>query len=192
MSAGEPQLLACDLFEAIEVDSFSATSADDAIGPVTRQFGGIDVDLNAMYAEQLGVFELAVGEHLLLALTLDLGVKLTGEVAGVFQRDDADTSVAREIDEGGSHLAPVTELQGAFSEAASGDHADGSGCAAIDLNEGDEPLAVGPEGVFDVQGFEAQDGHADAENLAGAHVTMGGFGALEQGFEGVDHHQQIR
>ena len=93
-----------------------------------------------------------------------------------------------EVDEGGGHLAPVAELEGALAEAAAGDDGDGVGGAAVDLDEGDEAFAVGIDeafGVVDAEALAAEHGHADAEDLAGAEVAVGDFGFAEEGVEGL-------
>ena len=92
-----------------------------------------------------------------------------------------------EVDEGGGHLAPVAELEGAFAEAAAGDDGDGVGGAAVDLHEGDEALAVfGGEaaaGVFYAEALAAEQGHANAEDLAGTEVAVGDLCFVEEVFE---------
>ena len=187
MGAGDAQLLACDLFEAIKVDAFSTTRTDHAIGSVAGEFGGLHADLDRLQAEEMGVIELAIGEHLLLTLVFNFGVEFAGEVARGFESDDADAFASREVDKGGGHLAPIAKLEGSLAEAAAGDHADGVGGAAIDFHEGDEALAVGAERVVDAEILEAEEGHTDPEYLASAHVPVGGLGALEEGVEGIDH-----
>ena len=192
MCATQAELLAGKFLVPTEVDAFSTAGADDAIGFVTGQFGWIDVDAHAIDTEQTRVIEFAIREHLLFAFAFDFGVKLASEIARSFKCDDADAGILREIDEGSGHFAPVAEFQGAFAEAAPGDHADGVGGAAVDLDEGDEALAVGTERIFDTESFEAEEGHAHAEDLAGAYVAVGGFGALKEALERIDHPHQIR
>src|SRR5258708_3533391 len=78
-----------------------------------------------------------------------------------------------QIDEGCGHLSPVAEFQGALSEAASGDHGDGVGGAAVDFDEGDEALAVFfiTARILDAQLLEAQHGQAHAEYLPGTEMA---------------------
>ena len=92
-----------------------------------------------------------------------------------------------QVDEGGRHLAPVAELQGALAEAAAGDDGDGVGGAAVDLDEGDEALAVAARGrgVVDAEALAAQHSHADAEHLAGAEMAVGDLGFAEEVVEGL-------
>ena len=113
-------------------------------------------------------------------------VELAGALLGGFQCGDADGSVpVAEVDEGCGHLAPVAELQRSFAEAAAGDDGDGVGGAAVDLDEGDEALAVGAFGVVDAEALAAQHGHADAKDLAGAEVAVGDFCFAEECVEGL-------
>ena len=92
-----------------------------------------------------------------------------------------------EVEEAGGHLAPVAELEGALAEAAAGDDGDGIGGAAIDLDEGDEALAVGAvhqaAGVVDAQHAAAQHGHADSKYLPGAEMAVGDLSFAQQAVE---------
>ena len=62
---------------------------------------------------------------------------------------NANGFAGTDVDEGGGHLAPVAELEGALAEAAAGDDADGVGGAAVDFDEGDEAFAVVAARVVD-------------------------------------------
>ena len=84
-----------------------------------------------------------------------------------------------EVEEGRGHLAPVAEFQGSLTEAAAGYHGYGVGGAPVDLDEGDQALAVCALGVVDAEAFAAEHGHAHAEDLARAEVTVGYFGFAE-------------
>ena len=83
-----------------------------------------------------------------------------------------------EINESGGHFSPVAEFEGALAEAASGDYRDGVGGAAVDFDESYEALAVFfvAARVFYAELGQAEHGHADAEDLAGAKVAVGEFG----------------
>ena len=184
---------------AVVVDAFAADFAGDAGGFVAGHLAGVDGDGDPLFAEEICVGEFAVGEHLLLVLVFDVGVEVAGALLGGFEGGDADGFVdggvalwrerRSQIDEGGGHLAPVAELDGALAEAAAGDDGDGVGGAAVDLDEGDEALAVfGIDeafGVVDAEALAAEHGHADAEDLAGAEVAVGDFGFAEEGVEGL-------
>ena len=56
-----------------------------------------------------------------------------------------------EVDKRRSHLAPVAKLQRALTQSASGDDADGIGGAAVDFDEGDQPLAILSARVIDAR-----------------------------------------
>ena len=94
-----------------------------------------------------------------------------------------------EIDEGSGHLAPVAEFERAFADASAGDHPDGVGGAAIDLDEDDGTLAVrvqfsGVEelaaGLIDAEAAKGELGHAHTEDLTGAEMAVSTFGFPEQ------------
>src|SRR5260370_11965080 len=93
------------------------------------------------------------------------------------------------MDEGGGHVGAVAELDGALAKAAGGDDGDGVGGAAVDLDEGDEALTVfGIDeafGVVDAEALAAEHGQADAEDLTGAEMAVGGFSFAEEGVEGL-------
>ena len=147
------------------------------------------------------VGEVAVGLHL-LGVLFEVGVEFAGAVLGSLEGYDAESFVAVvgeglvEVDEGGGHLAEVAELEGALADAGGGDDGDGIRGTAIDFDEDDEALAVGVEravgegagaGVVDAEAREGEHGHADAEDLAGAEMAVGGFGFVEEGVEGCGH-----
>lgn len=152
-------------------------------------------DLYPLLAEEVGFRHLAIGEHLLLVLVVDVRVEIAGTLLGAFECGDTDAFVDGrvafgsdrlfEVDEGGGHLAPVAELEGSFAEAASGDDGYGVGGAAVDLDDGDEAFAVGGAGLGDAEEFAAEDGHAHAEDLTGAEVAVGDLCLAEQLVKGV-------
>ena len=94
---------------------------------------------------------------------------------GTFAGGEANGAAGFQIDERRGDLAPVAKLEGALAEAASGDDADGVGHAAVDFDIGDEALAVFAVRVVEAEQFEAEHGHADAEDLSGADVSVGNF-----------------
>ena len=193
---------------AVVVDAFSALVAGDAGGFVAGHLAGVEGNLDPLFGEEVFDGQLAVGEHLLLILVGYVRVKVAGALLGRLAGGDADGFVGGvgvgegrcegwvnqrvQVDEGGGHFAPVAEFEGSFAEATAGDDADGVGGAAVNLEEGDEALAievggaVGERfglGVRDAQALEAKDGHADAEDLAGAEVAVGQFGLADEGVE---------
>src|SRR5260370_21710039 len=144
---------------AVVVDAFAALGAGDAGGLVAGHLAGVKGDADPLLGEEVGVGEFAVGEHLLLVLVFDVGIEIAGALLGGLEGGDADGLIGggfafgvkrgvegrdrrSQIEEGGGHLAPVAELEGALAQAAAGDHGDGIGGAAIDLDEGDQALAV--------------------------------------------------
>ncbi len=48
-----------------------------------------------------------------------------------------------------------------------------------------EPLAVFAVGIVDAEQFQAQHGHAHAEHLPGAQMSVGHFGVAQQFVEGL-------
>jgi CBS domain-containing protein len=114
---------------------------------------------------------------------VDRSVQLRGERRGEARQ------TRTQIDESSGHFAPIVKLDGALAEAASCDNGDGVCGAAVDLNEGDQALAVfwidETFRVADTEAFAAKHSHANAENLAGAKVAVGDFGFAEKGFEGL-------
>jgi hypothetical protein len=158
---------------AVIVDAFTAAGADDAGGFVAGHLAGMQGDADPLLGEEVGVGQFAVGEHLLLVLVFDVGIEVAGPLFGGLAGGDADGAVGGEIDEGGGHLAPIAELEGTFAEAATGNDGNGVSGATIDLDEGDEALAVGAFGVFDAEAGATEHGQADAEDLSGAEVAVG-------------------
>ena len=75
-----------------------------------------------------------------------------------FFRGDADRFAGVHVHECGGHFAPVAEFQGALAEAASGDHGDRVGGAAVDFDECDEALAVFAARIVDAELLQAEHG----------------------------------
>ncbi len=107
-----------------------------------------------------------------------------GELFRGLAGGDTEGTIAGQIDEGGGHLAPVAEFESALTETAPGDDPDRVGSAAVDLDEGDQALAVAATGLVDAETPAAEHSHTDAENLPGAEVTVRGFGHGQQIVEG--------
>jgi len=194
------------LDEAVEVDAFAAEGAGYALAFEAGELAGWERDADPVGAEEVGVGEFAVGLHL-LGVFFEGGVELFGAGLGGLEGDDAEAFVGVEVergvevDEGGGHLAEVAKLEGAFADAAAGDDADGVGGAAVDFDEGDEALAIGVEvsvgegagaGVVDAELAEGEHGHADAEDLAGAEMSVGYFGVVEEVVELRGHTSMVR
>ena len=81
-----------------------------------------------------------------------------------------------EIDEGRGHLAPVAELERALAQPAAGHHADRVGGAAVDLDKGDQALAIAAARLLDAQASAAQHRHAHTQDLSRAKMAVGDFG----------------
>jgi hypothetical protein len=197
VGAGEAEALALLFNEAVEVDAFAAAGAGYSLTFVAGEFAGGKRDADPCGGEEVVVGEVAVGLHL-LRVFVEVGVELAGAGLGGFESYDAESFVVVcfefvvEVDEGGGHLAEVAMLEGALAETAAGDYGDGVCGTAVDLDEGDQALAVGVEGavgeealagVVDAETREGEHGHADAEDLAGAEMAVGDFGFVEERVE---------
>ncbi len=69
---------------ALEVDALAALRADDALALVAGKFFRRHRDLHPLHGEQVLVRHLAVGQHLLLVLVLDLRMHLPRQRLGAF------------------------------------------------------------------------------------------------------------
>ncbi len=180
---------------AVIVDAFAALRAGDAGGFVPGHLARVNGDGNPLFTEEVCVGEFAVGEHLLLVFVFDVRVEVAGALFGRLESGDAKGFVdggvplgregRGEIDEGCGHLAPVAKFDGALAEAAAGDDGDGVGGAAVDLDIGDEALAVDALWVVDAEAFAAEHSHAYAKDLASAQVAVGDFSFAEECVEGL-------
>ena len=83
------------------------------------------------------------------------------------------------VDKRGCDFSPVAKFERALAQPAAGDHRNSIGSAAVDLNEGDEALAVFAEGIVDSEFDEAQHRQPDTEHLSGAEVPVCSFGIAE-------------
>ncbi len=93
------------------------------------------------------------------------------------------------LDKSCRNFSPVAELQGTLAQSASGDHSNRVSGAAIDLDEGDEPLAVFliAARIFDAKFHQAQHRQSHAEDLSGAEMSVSLFGVVKifvEGFHG--------
>jgi hypothetical protein len=207
VGAGEAEAFTIAVDEAVEVDAFAATGAGYALAFVAGELAWRERDADPLGGEELVVGELAVGLHL-LGVFFEVGVEFAGAGLGGFEGYDAKGFVVVlvgvvgvvefffEVDEGGGHLAEVAELEGAFADAAAGDHGDGVGGAAVDFDIGDEALAVKVEGtvgenagtgIVDAETRESEHGHADAEDLASAEMPVGEFGFVKESVKRGGH-----
>src|SRR5215470_17037039 len=77
------------------------------------------------------------------------------------------------------HLAPVSEFECALAQAATRHHTNRVGRAAVNLNKGDQPLAVRASRIVDPQLLEAKHRHAYTENLPGTQMSVSLLGFPE-------------
>ncbi len=117
---------------------------------------------------------------------LELGEHFASGLLGGFFGGDSYGAAGFEVDESGGDFAPVAEFEGTLAEAAVGHERDGIGDAAVDLDVGDEPLALG-DGVVNAEFAQAEHGEAHAKDLPGAQMAVGLCGEVEvfgKGFHG--------
>lgn len=169
----------------VVVDALAAQGADDALGFITRHLAGVERNGDPLVAEEFGIGQFAVGEHLLLVLLLNMRIEFSGPLFRGFESGDTDRLTGLEIEEGCRHLAPVTKFEGAFAEAAASHDGDGIGRATIDLDEGYESLAIGTFGIADAEPLAAEHGHANAQDLPGTKMTVGDLRFLQQFIEAL-------
>src|ERR1700733_4430924 len=67
---------------AVVVDAFAAESAGDAGGFVAGHLARVDGDGDPLFAEEVGIGHLAVGEHLLLILVFYLRIEFASALFG--------------------------------------------------------------------------------------------------------------
>jgi hypothetical protein len=100
---------------------------------------------------------------------------LLRQYLGAFGRRDADCFAGFEVDKSRGDFSPIAKFEGALTQSAAGDDSDGIGHTAVNLNEGNQALAILAVGIVKAEQLEAKHGHANAEYLAGAQVSMGYF-----------------
>src|SRR5206468_6708572 len=127
---------------ALEVDAFAAFLADDALALEPGKILRPQLYFHVLHIEKVLLAHLAISEHLLLVLALDLRMHLARQRLRRLTRRDAHSLAALYIDEGCGELAPIAKLQRALSQPAPGHDRDRIGCAAVDLDERHQPLAM--------------------------------------------------
>jgi hypothetical protein len=105
---------------------------------------------------------------------------LASQSLGALTGGDAHGASRVQIDERGGDFAPIAELEGTLSQTASGYDSDGVGHASIDLDVCDEALAVFPVWIVESEQLESEHGHAHAEYLPGAKVSVGYFSVAKK------------
>ena len=89
VGAGEAEALVVAVDEAVEVDAFVAAIAGDAGAFVAGKLAGGERDADPLGAEEVFVWEFAVGLHLLRVL-FEIGVEFAGAVFGGLEGYDAE------------------------------------------------------------------------------------------------------
>ena len=84
-----------------------------------------------------------------------------------------------QVDESRRHLTPVTELECALAQPASGDDADGVGHATVDLHIRHQPFAVFAVRVVEPKQLESEHRHPHAQHLPGTEMSVGKFGVAQ-------------
>src|SRR3982074_3156826 len=103
---------------------------------------------------------------------------------GRFLGRDADGFAPADIHKRRGNLSPVTKLQRALAQAATSDHRNSIGGAAVNLNEGDESLAVLAVWIVDSEFLQAEHREPHAENLPGTEMSVGLFSVADVFIEG--------
>ncbi len=120
----------------------------------------------------------------MLILVRKFGMHLAGQRLGRFFGSDADSFAAADIHKSCRNLSPITKLQSTFAQAATSYDGDSVGGTAVDLNEGDETLAVLAVRVIDAEFLQAEHREPDAKDLPGTEVSVGLFSVVEIFVEG--------
>jgi hypothetical protein len=169
--AGSAERAATDKNFALEIDPFAAFGTDYAGTFETGKVFGVDFDLYPLLRKQNVIGQLRVGP-LLAIFSGKIGEHLFGSLLRRFLGGDANGAASLQITESSGDFAPVTKFQSALAEPRVGDQRDSVGDAAIDLDVGNDALAVG-DGIINSQFPQPQHGQADAKDLSGAKVSMG-------------------
>ena|SRR5579859_2833300 len=176
---------------AAEIDSLSADFTGHALTFVPGKFLGWQINFDPLCCEQVVIGDFTVSEHLLLILVCDLGMELAGQRLRRFFRSDADGFTSGYVDERCGDFAPVAEFQCALAKAASGNDGDRVGSTAVDFHECNQALAVVALWIVDAKFLQAEHCEANAQDLAGADVSVGLFGVVEVLVEGFHRSCQL-
>src|SRR4030081_3683243 len=109
---------------------------------------------------------------------------LSRQRLGRFFGSDADGFAAADIHESRRNFSPVAKLQRAFPKAATSDNGDSVSSAAVNLNEGDETLAIFAVRVVDAELLQPEHREPHAKNLPGTKMSVGLFGVADIFVEG--------
>src|ERR1700722_8388325 len=112
---------------------------------------------------------------------------LTGERFRRFFGCDANCFAGVHIYECCCNFSPVAELESTFSEAATGDHGNGVGGAAVDFDEGDKPLPIFliAARIVDAEFRQTEHCQSYPQNLSGAKMPVGLLGIAKIFIEGI-------
>jgi hypothetical protein len=88
--ATQTKSLSVHLLEAAKVHALPASFTNNALRFVAWKFRRINRHLHFLHSEELSIGEFAIGQHLLLALALNLRIKLSSQVPRTLQRHDSD------------------------------------------------------------------------------------------------------
>ncbi len=163
-------ILAADF--SAEVDAFAAGFTYHALPFVSGKFFGRQFDFDPLRGEQIVICDFAVGQHLLLILVCDFRMHLASQGLRGFFGCDADRLAGADVDKSRCDFSPIAKLQGTLAQAATRDDGHGIGGAAVDLDEGDESLAVLASWIVDTQLLETQHRQTHAEDLSGAKMAV--------------------
>lgn len=178
---------------AVVIDALATNRAGDTRRLVARHLARLQQHLHPLLTEEVFVGKLPIGKHLLLILVFDVRIELAGALLGGLQRGNANGSSRRKIrilriakiEKRGRHLAPVAELKCPLAQTAAGHNPDSVRGTTIDLDKGNETLAVSALWVVDAEPAAAKHRHAHTENLSGAEVTVGNFSFAEELVKGL-------
>src|SRR5579864_1682028 len=157
---------------ATKIDSFTALRADDPLTFIARKLFRRQLHVDWLGLEELVIGHFSIGQHLLLVLAFNFRVHAFGQGLGRFACGHAHGLACFHINKGSGNLAPVAKLESALAQAAAGHDHHGVRGATVDFNKGDDALAVLALGIFQTKFFQAEHGHADAENLSGTEMAV--------------------
>src|SRR6185369_6076140 len=94
----------------LEIDAFATLFANNPLAFESRELLRRDLYLHILHIEEFGLAHLAVGQHLLLILALDLRMHFARQRLRRLTGGDANCPSAFEINERSCELAPVAEF----------------------------------------------------------------------------------
>src|SRR4030088_1877670 len=85
---------------------------------------------------------------------------------------NADGFAAANIHESRRNFSPVAKLQRAFAQAATSDNGDSVSGTPVNLNKGDETLAIFAVRVIDAELLQPEHREPHAKNLPGTEMSV--------------------